>query len=156
MVRPREPGHRGLLCPLLSSPPRSDGTADKNLLPLITPSAAPATALLPHHRAPSPDLISALHTRTLAARTINLLPCPTQFPEMHGLLLKPPWGKTCQPGCRHHCRHHCQPLAKAAAASPAQRHLCKNKGVLGRVEGEAERSPWGHAQEMALPPGVRD
>lgn len=82
----------------------------------------------------SPDLISAPHT---CSSNNNLLPRPTQFPEMHGLLLKPPGGKACQPARRHQ-RGHRLPAAgkREPAASPARRHLCENKGVLGGVEGE--------------------
>lgn len=68
-------------------------------------------ARLSHHRAVSPDLICAPHT---CSSNNNLLPCPTQFPEMYSLLLKPPRGKTCQPACRHQHKHRCQLLANAA------------------------------------------
>jgi len=50
------------LCPLFSCSPRSEGTAEKSLLPLIAPSGVLQTAELPRCRAPSPDLISAPHT----------------------------------------------------------------------------------------------
>lgn len=82
----------------------------------------------------SPDLISAPHT---CSSNNNLLPRPTQFPEMHGLLLKPPGGKACQPARRHQ-RGHRLPAAgkRQPAASPARRHLRENKGLLGGVEGE--------------------
>lgn len=132
-----------------------------NPSPTHRPVGQPAR--LPLRRAASPDLISAPHT---CSSNNNLLPCPTQFPEMHSLLLEPPWGESMPAGLSAPARAALPAAGKRSLVPPrrgghlallpaAKTRACR----AGRRSGEGEAEPSGpsfsrRAQEIPLPTGA--